>query len=224
MQVKDLMTRDVVTVAPHTSLKETARLLVERGISGVPVVDEDGSVLGVVSEDDILIKEHGEAVDMGLVDGLFHRAERQAEKAKAEAVTAGDAMSPAPPAIEVWHSVPYASSEMLAAGTERLLVMQRSELVGIITRSDLVRAFARGDVEIAQEIRESMGELTVPSGIDVDVRDGEVVLHGKVDNRLDAESLPSIVRRTPGVVAVHADLAYYDPDEMREVAVSASVN
>jgi CBS domain-containing protein len=224
MQVKDLMTREVVTVAPDVSLKDTARLLVELGISGVPVVHEDGTVVGVVSQEDILIKEHGEVADLGLVDGLLHRAEWEAEKAKAEAVTAGEAMSPAPPAIEVWHSVAYASAEMLAEGDHRLLVMQRGELVGIVTRSDIVRAFARDDTDIAHEIRESMGDLTVPSGIDVDVHDGEVVLHGKVDNRLDAESLAVMIRRTPGVVTVHAELAYYDPDEMREVAVSANVN
>ncbi len=224
MQIKDLMTRDVITVAPDVSLKETARLLIEHSISGIPVLHEDGTVLGVVSKADILIKQHGEVVDSGLVDGLLHRAERQAERAKAEAITAGEAMSPAPPTMELWHSVAYAAAEMLAEGTDRLLVMQRGEVVGIVTRSDIVRAFARDDTDIAREIRESMGDLTAPSGIDVDVRDGEVVLHGKVDNRLDAESLPAMVRRTPGVVAVHADLAYYDPDEMKEVAVSASVS
>ena len=223
MQVQDLMTRELVTVSPEESLKETARLLVEHGISGIPVVAEDGAVLGVVTEEEILIKEHGDVHEPGLVEGLLHRAEREAEKAKAGAITAAEAMSPAPPAIEVWHSVSFAASEMLAGGSERLLVMQRGELIGIVTRSDLVRAFARADAEIAREIRESMGDLTVPAGIDVDVRDGEVVLQGKVASRVDAESLAGMVRRTPGVVAVHADLAYYDPDEMKEVAVSSVV-
>jgi CBS domain-containing protein len=223
MQVKDLMTREVVTVGPEASLKHTSRLLVQRGVSGIPVV-EDGTVLGVVSEDDILMKEHGDVGEAGLVDGWLHRAERRLEKVKAEAGTAGEAMSPPPPAIEVWHSVPYAAAEMLASGADRLLVMQRGALVGIVTRSDLVRAFARDDVAIEQELRQSMSELATPSGIEVDVREGEVVLQGKVDSRVDAESLPAMVRRTPGVVAVHADLAYYDPDEMKDVAVTANIS
>jgi CBS domain-containing protein len=223
MQVKDLMTREVVTVGPETSLKETSRLLVRHGFSGVPVV-RGSTVLGVVCEDDILMKEHGESVDAGLVDGLLHRAERRQEQAKAAAGTAGEAMSPPPPAIEVWHSVAYAAAEMLAAGTERLLVLQRGELVGIVTRSDLVRAFARDDATIAQELRQSMSELAMPSGVAVDVHDGEVVLQGKVDNRVDAESLPAMVRRTPGVVSVQADLAYYDPGAMKDVAVTATIS
>ena len=61
MRVRDVMTSNVVTVRPEASLKDVARLLIERRISGLPVVDEDGTVLGVVSEGDILFKERGPA-------------------------------------------------------------------------------------------------------------------------------------------------------------------
>ena len=59
MKIKDVMTSEVLTVRPGTSLKDVARLLVEQRISGLPVVDTDGRVVGVISEADILMKEFG---------------------------------------------------------------------------------------------------------------------------------------------------------------------
>ena len=86
MKVSEVMTKDVVTVSTRTPLKDVARLLIERRISGVPVVDDDGSVLGVVSEGDILAQgaragaNHRSVLDHLLkVDGCrFHKVRRAA--------------------------------------------------------------------------------------------------------------------------------------------------
>src|SRR5215204_3092342 len=92
MRVIDVMCRDVVSVAPQTPLKEVARLLVECGISGVPVVGEAGRVLGVVSEGDIVFKERGVTEPEGhAYDWLFGGDARGA--AKREARTPAEAMT-----------------------------------------------------------------------------------------------------------------------------------
>src|SRR5581483_10895418 len=101
MEVREVMTRTLVSVRPETPLKDVAALMVEHGISGVPVVDEQGVVLGVVSEADFIVKERG-------LEGVRHRPlarflapgdEARAESAKVQAATAGSAMSS--PAITI---------------------------------------------------------------------------------------------------------------------------
>ena len=59
VRIEDVMTRDVVSVTPETPLKDVAAVLVDRGISGLPVCDADGSVVGVLSEADLLVKQGG---------------------------------------------------------------------------------------------------------------------------------------------------------------------
>src|SRR5438045_9209893 len=103
MRVEDVMTKDVVAVGPEATLKEVARLLAEDGMSGLPVVDDDGRVVGVVSEEDVLYKERG-AVERsaGLLGRLL--ADDAWARPKLDARSASDAMSapaitiePAPP-------------------------------------------------------------------------------------------------------------------------------
>jgi CBS domain-containing protein len=139
--VEQLMTAPVVTVPANRSLKEVALLLVEHRISGVPVV-EDGTVLGVVSEGDIVAKERGATTPApdGLLAWLFGNDEEIT--AKLAARTAADAMSSPTVTIETWRSAATAAALMTDRGVNRLPVVDRGRLVGIVTRADLVRAFA----------------------------------------------------------------------------------
>jgi CBS domain-containing protein len=94
MRVQDIMVSDVVTVGPETPLKEVAAMLLSRGISGVPVVDAGGRVLGIVSETDLLQKELGAAATP---HGLGHlvrlRGSGGRVESKVRARTAGEAMT-----------------------------------------------------------------------------------------------------------------------------------
>src|SRR5450759_3673249 len=104
MRIDELMTRDVVAVRPETPLKDVARLLMKHRIGGVPVVDEDNVVLGVISESDFVIKEMGsDYVTRSRLDRLLGRANRESTRAAAR--TAGEAMSK--PAISIDN--PFAS-------------------------------------------------------------------------------------------------------------------
>jgi CBS domain-containing protein len=203
MKVSDLMSRDVLTAAPDTSLKEAAALLSRRGISGLPVVDDAGAVVGVLSEADILVKAGGEARRGGVLGWLVEPSLSLHEKISAR--TVGEAMSA--PAITIGPGRPVheAAAVMVAESINRLPVVEDEELVGILTRADVVRAFTRTDAEIADEIREEVLRRTLwlePGKVSMDVVDGAVRLEGEVESEADAELLPVFVARIPGVVSV----------------------
>jgi CBS domain-containing protein len=213
MNVRDVMTTDVVTVLPDQSLKEVARLLVERRISGVPVEDGTGSVLGVISEGDLLVRESGIHARHGGPLSWFFDPLFSADRLKLGARVAGEAMTT--PAVTIGPDRPVAAAAELMIGeaVNRLPVVQAGKLVGIVTRADLVRAFARPDVEIAREIREDIVKRTMwldTGSVKVEVDDGEVQLTGRVGRRDDAELLSLLVERTPGVLAVQSQLTWQD--------------
>ena len=208
MKIRDLMTTDVVTVAPDTSLKEAAALLVDRKISGLPVVDDERHVLGVLSEADILVREGGDGRREGLLGWLFEPDDGFERKLTAK--TVDEAMSA--PAITVGPDVPIhrAATQMVEAGINRLPVVDADRLVGIVTRADLVRAFARSDEDIAEEIRSEVLRRTLwlePGRVTVNVANGDVELAGQVETETDAELLPLFVQRVPGVVSVQTTLS-----------------
>ena len=215
MRVQDVMTADVATVAPGASLKDVARALVARGISGLPVVGDDGEVVRVVSEADVLAKERPEPEEPGALARLLARRDLGAE-GKAAARTAGEAMTSPAITIEPYWTIPSAAQIMLEHGINRLPVVHQGRLVGIVTRADLVRAFARSDEEIAREISEQVSlheALGLENGtIDVQVRNGETTLAGSVRRRTEADILPKLVAKVPGVVTVRSELIWTEDD------------
>jgi CBS domain-containing protein len=214
MRVAEVMQRDVVTVLPGASLKEAAKLLVEHRISGLPVVDAEGHVLGVLSETDLLFKEQGDPDTPSWVAWLVDPF-LLVDRAKLAARTVGEAMTAPARTISPRRSAADAAKLMLGAGVNRLPVVDADRLVGIVSRADLVRAFVRSDAEIAKEIRSGIIErgMWIDSRtLDVSVAAGEVVLAGCLDSRRDAEVLPRLVRAVPGVVDVESHLTWREPD------------
>jgi CBS domain-containing protein len=214
MRVEDVMTREVVTVPPGASLKDAARLLVEHRISGLPVVDHQGHVLGVLSETDLLAKEADELLlprPLAWPTGL----DAEVDRSKAEARLAGEAMTTPALTIEAHRPVGLAARRMIERGVNRLPVVEDGKLVGIVTRADLVRAFVRSDAEIATEIREDVVARRLrldEHNVRVEVEDGEVTLTGTLDDRADAQSLAALVIKVPGVVGVQSELNWSDED------------
>lgn len=215
MRVDELMTREVVWVAPDTSLKEVAALLVEHRISGVPVCNAAGEAIGVVSEKDILYKELGPD-ERGGGPLAWFAGWPAAAAVKANALSAGGAMTTPALTIGPDRRVAAAARLMVDHDVNRLPVVDRhGKLVGIVTRSDLVRAFSRPDDEILREIEVDVlaRSLWVPAGaIEVAVRRGEVKLGGLVDSRSVAEIVPRLVERVPGVVSVRSELLWREDD------------
>lgn len=206
MKVRELMTEDVVSVRPETTLRDAAALLVEHGVSGLPVV-MGNEVVGVLSEADIVAKASG-AIEHGggLLSWLF---EPETREQKVHARTAGEAMTTPALTIAPTRPVHEAARRMITEGVNRLPVVEDGKLVGILTRADIVRAFTRGDSELAQEIRDDILKRTFwvePGGVAVTVADGRVTLKGVVETEADTEMLPIFVSRVPGVVAVQSEL------------------
>lgn len=219
MKVHEIMTTDVLTIGPEAPLKDVARILVERGISGMPVCDIERHVLGVVSEADILFKERGRPSEGSALVGWMLGGDVMPDAAKSAARTVDEAMTA--PAITVgpFRFVDEAARLMTEHGVNRLPVVRDGELVGIVTRTDLVRAFTRGDAEIRDEIVHELLERTLwldPGAVEVEVEDGTVLLTGEVRTRSDAALLERLVTRVPGVVQVDAKLHWRVDDSTRK--------
>ena len=221
MRVSDVMTEKVFTVTADTPLKLVATRMLEYGVSGMPVVNGDDEVVGVISETDILFKERTIPDRKGVVDWLMHYGE-DPPLAKLEARTAGGAMSTPAVTIASGRSVADAATLMLDLRVDRLPVVDSGRLVGIVTRTDLVRAFARKDDVLEQEIRED-GILkrfwVSPTTVTVTVDEGNVVLEGRVDGEDVADGLVAFAQQVPGVISVESNLKWPKPRRRRtEVA------
>ena len=209
MKVSDLMETSVITVDRDAPLKNVARILTEFGISGLPVVDEGGAVVGVVSKTDILFKEVRAEGRGGRLLEAVSRSRRSGRK-KAEAETAGEAMTS--PAITTSSdaSVADAARLMLTRAVNRLPVTDNGRLVGIVTRVDVVRVFTRSDEEIAGEVNAILTDRfgLLPRAVITDVSEGRVTVAGQVESSETATLLEETLRTLPGVVSVNAALTW----------------
>ncbi|MFD7835025.1 CBS domain-containing protein [Streptomyces sp. NPDC059761] len=194
IKVADLMTDEVVSAAPGTAFKDVAKLLAQYDISGVPVLDDEDRVVGVVSQTDLLAHA-GPGLGTSGQDGTV-----------VEPPTAGDVMSAPAVTVRAEETVADAARLMTRRGIERLPVVDvEDRLVGIVTRRDLLRMFLRPDSEIRRRINdEILAEvLGVPTGdVDVHVVDGIVTLDGQVERRSQLPPLLGLIERLEGVVAV----------------------
>lgn len=211
--VRDVMTPAVLSVRPDTPLKDVARQLIEHRISGLPVVSEDGRIVGVISEGDLLAKEQQpQAVHHRPLARLFgESAETRQVLAKAEARTAGDAMTSPAVTIEATRPVAAAATLMMERRVNRLPVTDGDQLVGIVTRADIVRTFARSDDDLAEAIRRDVLLHSLwldPDAFAVQVENGIASISGRVERRSTAAIVERMAEMVPGVVGVNADIGW----------------
>jgi CBS domain-containing protein len=227
--VREVMTSPVVSVRRTTSLKDVARLLVEHRISGLPVVDIDGTVLGVVSEADFLWKESGESAvaHRPLARILGESKSSRSKLDKVHATRAADAMTA--PAITIGSDRPLAEATRLMAihKVNRLPVVDDGILVGIITRADVVRAFVRSDQQLEETIKQDVILRILwfdPSSFGVHVKDGIAKITGHVERRSTVDIFVQAIAAVPGVVDVDASITWsVDDREAQPRAVDAGM-
>jgi CBS domain-containing protein len=209
-RVEQLMSSPAVTVPRDLPLRDVAALLAERRISGVPVV-VDGDVVGVVSEADIVAREQAAELPPSGSRRLLRQRPVPAEKLRT-ARTAGEAMTSPAITISGWRPASAAAALMVKHGVKRLPVVRHGRLIGVVTRSDLVRAFARSDADLERELRNVVHRTlwVEPTSVTGSVRDGEATLVGVVDTGLDAELLVHAIWRVPGIVGVDNQLSTRD--------------
>lgn len=205
--IGELMTRKVVSVQLDTQFKDIAQILADHAVSAVPVLDSLGRPAGIVSEADLLRK----AADQPDLSGRTPLPHLEAwERARAEGRTAGELMSaPAVCAHPDW-TVVEAARLMEVQHVKRLPVVDETDtLLGIVSRSDLLRVFLRQDRAIKEEIsREVIGRTARlgASAVTADVVQGQVTLQGTVDDPLLIPVLIRMCASVDGVVSVSEDL------------------
>ena len=194
------MTADVVTADRNMSYKQAAELLTGQRVSAIPVVAKGGRVIGMVSEADVLRKAERRPWRRG--GRLAGRARR--DQAKARARTAGELMTSPAITISPNASLSAAARLMNAHRIRRLPVVNAAgDLVGVVSRRDLMKVFLRPDEDITAEVRSVLAQILPEDAgqVTVGVSDGVVTLDGALD---DQDLIPVAVGLASGVDGVVA--------------------
>ncbi|GAA0223159.1 CBS domain-containing protein [Cryptosporangium japonicum] len=211
------MTTDVVTVGLDTPAKVIAQLLDTRHVNALPVLNEQRTVVGVVSEQDLLHKITYADLADAETEGWTRLLSRHHDaKAKSRASVARDLMTS--PAVTVLPdaTIVEAAKRMERHGVKTLPVVDGvGELVGIVTRRDLVGVLLRPDQQIHDEIvHEVFGEALLVNAPDlaVEVTEGVVTLRGTLDRLTQTTVAAGLVKRVDGVVHVNNELGHRTDD------------
>ncbi|HEU5470979.1 MAG TPA: CBS domain-containing protein [Actinophytocola sp.] len=213
-KVSSMMTTNVITVRPETSFKDVVALLAGKKISAVPVVDETGHPLGVVSEADAMAKQEFHGGNDGAA--WWSRPRRRARSRKALGTTAAEVMTSPVITIGAEEPVTRAARQLADKRVRRLFVVDPDGVViGVVARHDVLATFLREDAAIQDDIEELVlrkGMWVVPGTVTVQVSDGVATLEGKLEHRTAVQVAERLTGAVVGVVAVHNNLSYVVDD------------
>jgi len=207
--VTDVMTTSVHIAGPQTPFKLLVRLIEENRVSAIPIVDQQGMPIGIVSEADLLLKERRSELEH---EDLAHVRKRREQRTKADAVVASELMTSPPITVPVTATLPEAARLMQERNVRRLVVIDgNGRIAGVVSRSDLLQVFLRTDEELRREVKDELIPavlLEATGEVRVDVRWNVVTLSGQVDRLSDARILSRITGDIDGVVSVIDHLTY----------------
>ncbi|MBM7863860.1 CBS domain-containing protein [Lentzea nigeriaca] len=194
MRTRDVMTTGVVVVNPETPAREAARLLADHGYTALPVVDESGDLVGIVSEAELL-RDRLPQDPRWLVHGEPPVARHVPADLVSEVMTKPRTVTPNTDLAEV-------ADLMLEHGIRSVPVVRDGRLAGIVTRRDLLRSISRADWIIEAEIRHRLCLVGDPHRWTVEVTGGRVSIADKMDNPADRHVAEVLARATAGVTDV----------------------
>lgn len=204
--VRDHMTTDIVVLRPDDGFKKIVRALADRGVSGAPVIDETGGVIGVVSEADLLNKEAFKPVEEEPRQYFASRNTFRRAQAKAAGDTAAELMSTPAVTVTMDAYVAQAARIMAMHGVKRLPVLgANGALVGVISRGDVIGVFLAPDQQIRQQVVSEVIEHRLwldPSRVRVEVSDGVVTLSGQLEMKSLIPIAVALTWTVEGVVDV----------------------
>ena len=209
MKLEDLMTTDVITVGVDTSLKEAARRMIEAGVSGLLVTGTRGELLGIISEGDFVANEshRREGTRPRILKWFLDDEEIPTFERTVEDIMTAEVLTLPPDADHT-----EAARLMQKAGIKRIpVIAEGGKLLGLVARSDILRAFARPDSEIADEITEHVMRKVLwldPRKVTIRVDDGNVSMAGRLETKSDAHLLVEMTKRLDGVVSVSDSLTW----------------
>ncbi|WP_034850396.1 CBS domain-containing protein [Inquilinus limosus] len=225
MNAIDIMTRKPVTVRSDLPILAAIRIMLGRGISGLPVVDEEGDLVGMITEGDLLRR-----VEMGTERrrpdwlAFFTGTDRLArEYVQSHSRNVADVMTR--DVISVSEDAPLEEIVELMIGRriKRVPVLRGTKLVGIVTRANLLRLLAdlldvraengNDDKAIRERIFAELGEQLWArvEGMRIDVKDGDATLGGVITDEWVRDALRVAVENVPGVKAVKDDMVLLEP-------------
>ena len=225
MNVSDVMSKVLVTVRSDANLQEAAALMVQHRVSGLPVVDDAGTLVGLITEGDLIRRvELGTAgAQPGWLSMFLNPGRAAQEYVRTHGLKVGEIMtrevittSPNAPLAEI---VDIMESQQV----KRLPVLQNQRLVGIVSRADLLRALAQllpkrkvlaiSDTELRKRLLGEIGKQrwAPRTNIDATVENGIVELRGAVTDDRERLGLRVIAENTPGVRGVHDRLIWVEP-------------
>lgn len=212
-RVDDVMTKDVVAVREDTPYRDLVDLLISHRVSAVPVVDSVHHVVGVVSEADLLLKVTDVPAPRIIVTPRYRR-----DREKARGQVARDVMSTPVVSVLPSLSIAAAARRMQREKVKRLPVSDDlGVLVGIVTRTDLLKVHLRCDSDIREDlVGEALRDVLAGDGrkLRVEVTDGLVTLTGRLHFRSMVDKAVRYADAVPGVVGVNSQLAYDVDDRL----------
>ncbi|MDA9463367.1 CBS domain-containing protein [Bradyrhizobium sp. CCBAU 53415] len=223
MRAHHIMTKDIVAVTPHTTIEEAAKIMLRMHISGLPVIDDAGNLVGVVSESDFL--RRGE-ISTGRRHAAWLKFFMGPGRAAAEFVhergrKVADVMTKQVVSVQEDADLAEVVDLMEKNDIKRVPVMRGKAPVGIVTRTNVLQAVASLVHEIPdptaddEHIRERItravnGTDWRPIGFEVNVRKGAVHLHGLVTTDEARQAAIVAAENTAGVKEVHDHLCFVD--------------
>ena len=209
--VSDVMTTRVHVATPATSFKVLVRLIEENHVSAIPIVDPQGRPVGIVSESDLLLKERRSELELEAGSPL-HLWRRRQERAKAEGVVAADLMTSPVVSVGAESTIAQAARVMQERNVRRLVVVdQRGNIAGVVSRSDLLQVFLRTDQDLRIELVQRLVPAVLPTdagAVQVEVESNVITLSGEVDRRSDVDILGRLALEVDGVVNVVNRMTY----------------
>lgn len=219
MLAADVMTQNVITVSPDSEVREIASLLLEHGISAVPVVDDGGKVLGIVSEGDLMRRVENDTARRKSWWLKLFAGHDAADYVKSHGRRAHEIMTKDPITIAGDMPLHKISRLLEKHHIKRVPVVQEGKLVGIVSRSNLLRGFSVTATEASvtaddREIREAiLKEIDDNTGVLVDrinvmVSEGKVQLWGLVENHQEKMAVQVAAENAAGVKEVDNNLGF----------------
>lgn len=223
MRAHQIMTRRVVSVTPEQTVLQAANLMLQNHVSGLPVVDQTGAVVGIVSEGDFLRRS-----EMGtsrkhsrLLSFIFGHGREAEDYVHEHGRRVSEVMTPSPITIGEDASLSEVVAVMERNRIKRVPVVRHGKLIGIVSRSNLIQALASladdvpnpttDDDHIRQRITEEIERHNWrPIGLNVIVRDGIVHLSGVIANERYRQAIIVAAENVQGVVKVHDHLFWMD--------------
>lgn len=203
--VGDVMTREVITVAPELPFKDLVQVIVTHGVSAVPVVTPDGTVIGVVTEADLLCHQAHEDDVPGAACPHFAGHLTKEDWRKAAGQTAATLMSTSSDTATPATSLPAAARLLTRSKVRRLFVLQDEKLVGVVARRDVLRSFLRTDDDVQSDVDHTVFDETLRANrnnVRASVEHGVVLLTGRLEYEADVATAERLTRAVPGVVEV----------------------